>query len=233
MRNIGKNIRYLRNKANLTQEELAERLFVTRQTVSNYENGKSRPDVDMIVKIGEILDADANAVIYGVSTLADRQHKIRRVLWLTGLLIILSVTMCFLNEVTRDYRYNSYISFPYFVIRDIGIPGVYIFGGWLLMEGLSLVADFKQCNGLYVRIIRLSYLSVFVMIVLLLILDLVLWAIPDYLSFTTDGYNVSFPYIPILSDLRRVISHNTYRYPMIYSVFGILFKLVGFPKRNK
>ena len=55
MRDIGKNIKDLRIRAKLTQEELAEKLFVTRQTVSNYENGKSRPDVDMIVKIGQFV----------------------------------------------------------------------------------------------------------------------------------------------------------------------------------
>ena len=42
MRDIGKNIRDLRIEKNLTQDQLAEKLFVTRQTVSNYENGVSQ-----------------------------------------------------------------------------------------------------------------------------------------------------------------------------------------------
>ena len=37
MRDIGKNIRQLRTEMNMTQDELARKLFVTRQTVSNYE----------------------------------------------------------------------------------------------------------------------------------------------------------------------------------------------------
>lgn len=41
MRDIGKNIKYLREEKHLTQDQLAERLFVTRQTVSNYETGDS------------------------------------------------------------------------------------------------------------------------------------------------------------------------------------------------
>ena len=40
MRDIGKNIRDLRIRSNMTQDELAQKLFVTRQTVSNYETGK-------------------------------------------------------------------------------------------------------------------------------------------------------------------------------------------------
>ena len=54
MRDIGKNIRDLRQQKHLTQEELAERLFVTRQTISNYENGRTRPDVDQILRLAEI-----------------------------------------------------------------------------------------------------------------------------------------------------------------------------------
>ena len=55
MRDIGKNIRDLRQQKHLTQEKLAEQLFVTRQTVSNYENGRTRPDVDQILRLAEIL----------------------------------------------------------------------------------------------------------------------------------------------------------------------------------
>ena len=49
MANISKNIKQIRIKNNMTQEELAEALFVTRQTISNYETGKSNPDVDTII----------------------------------------------------------------------------------------------------------------------------------------------------------------------------------------
>ncbi len=41
MRDIGKNIRYYREKKDYSQEQLAQLLFVTRQTVSNYETGDS------------------------------------------------------------------------------------------------------------------------------------------------------------------------------------------------
>ena len=55
MRDISKNIKQLRIKKKMTQDELSEVLFVTRQTVSNYETGKSRPDIDMLIKISEAL----------------------------------------------------------------------------------------------------------------------------------------------------------------------------------
>ena len=45
---IGTNIKKLRTTAGLTQDQLAERLYVTRQTVSNWERGISRPDLDQL-----------------------------------------------------------------------------------------------------------------------------------------------------------------------------------------
>ena len=39
MRDIGKNIKNIRQTKGMTQDTMAEALFVTRQTVSNYENG--------------------------------------------------------------------------------------------------------------------------------------------------------------------------------------------------
>ena len=42
---ISKNIKRLRQQAGLTQEQMAEKLFVTRQTVSLWENSKTQPDI--------------------------------------------------------------------------------------------------------------------------------------------------------------------------------------------
>lgn len=76
MRDIGKNIKQLRIQQNMTQDELAERLYVTRQTVSNYETGKSKPDVEMLVKIAEVLGTDVQQLIYGLQpTAIDRERK--------------------------------------------------------------------------------------------------------------------------------------------------------------
>lgn len=43
--NINQQIKAYRLKQNISQEELAEKIFVTRQTVSNWETGKNYPDI--------------------------------------------------------------------------------------------------------------------------------------------------------------------------------------------
>ena len=65
MASVAKHMRALRNKRKLTQEELAEKLFVTRQTVSNWETAKSQPDVETLEKIAAALDTDLMTLIYG------------------------------------------------------------------------------------------------------------------------------------------------------------------------
>ncbi len=48
----------LRIKANLTQSELAEKLEVTQQTVSQWESGNAKPPIDTIVRIAKVLEVD-------------------------------------------------------------------------------------------------------------------------------------------------------------------------------
>lgn len=62
---IDKNIRHLRKRAGWTQEELAQRLFVTRQTVSLWELGRARPDVETLEKIADCFQVELSQVLYG------------------------------------------------------------------------------------------------------------------------------------------------------------------------
>ena len=56
MASVGKHIRRLRAARGLTQEQLAEQLFVTRQTVSAWETGKSLPDIAKVEVLANALD---------------------------------------------------------------------------------------------------------------------------------------------------------------------------------
>ena len=53
---LNENIKNLRKMRGMTQEELAVRLNVVRQTVSKWEKGLSVPDAEMLQKIAEVLD---------------------------------------------------------------------------------------------------------------------------------------------------------------------------------
>ncbi|MBQ9140852.1 MAG: helix-turn-helix transcriptional regulator [Lachnospiraceae bacterium] len=65
MNDIGKNIKNLRVQKDITQEQLAEKLHVTRQAVSNWENGKTQPDIETLSIIAECFEVSAEELIYG------------------------------------------------------------------------------------------------------------------------------------------------------------------------
>lgn len=50
---LGSNIQKIRKEAHMSQEDLAEMFHVSRQTISNWENSKSYPDLETIVKISD------------------------------------------------------------------------------------------------------------------------------------------------------------------------------------
>lgn len=49
--NLGTQIKYFRQRDYLSQEDLAEKLYVSRQTISNWENDKSYPDVHNLLML--------------------------------------------------------------------------------------------------------------------------------------------------------------------------------------
>ena len=53
---LQENIRAFRQKKGMTQEELASRLHVVRQTVSKWEKGLSVPDAELLIRLAEVLE---------------------------------------------------------------------------------------------------------------------------------------------------------------------------------
>ena len=60
---LGKKIIAMRNEKNLSQEQLAEKLNVTRQTISNWENGKFYPDIDSLVNLSKFFNVSLDNLL--------------------------------------------------------------------------------------------------------------------------------------------------------------------------
>jgi len=60
--NIGKNIKQLRQQKNLTQEQIAEKLGVSYQAVSKWENNANTPDIALLPKIANLLGTSIDAL---------------------------------------------------------------------------------------------------------------------------------------------------------------------------
>ena len=73
--NIGRIIAEQRRAAGWTQTQLAEKLAVTRQTVSSWERGNSYPDVMMLESLAAALETDVNSLIYPARSAEGRAAK--------------------------------------------------------------------------------------------------------------------------------------------------------------
>ena len=60
---FSENLKTLRKQRGFTQEELAARLNVVRQTVSKWEKGLSVPDADMLMRLAEILETTVSTLL--------------------------------------------------------------------------------------------------------------------------------------------------------------------------
>ena len=71
--NIGDKLYELRKNQNLSQEEVAEKLNVTRQTISKWETNQSMPDLDKIVPLCELYGISADSLLKGTVDIKQRE----------------------------------------------------------------------------------------------------------------------------------------------------------------
>lgn len=73
---LGNQIRENRATHGLTQEELAERVFVTRQTVSNWETGKSCPDIQSLLMLSDLFGVTLDQLVKGdIETMKNQVNR--------------------------------------------------------------------------------------------------------------------------------------------------------------
>lgn len=72
-KSVGERLLLLRNKNGLTQEDLAERLDVSRQSISKWELNKTLPDVEKLIQLSEIYQVSMDFLIKGKEEIFDRE----------------------------------------------------------------------------------------------------------------------------------------------------------------
>ena len=132
---IPKNIKRLRQQNGLTQEQMAEKLFVTRQTVSLWENGKTQPDIQTLERIAEVFQVDLMTVLYGTSGTQPenryRQSLIRWVVFTAASCGLLYLIQCLASEhlARWDGSWLMWLGLAnYHVLFPVTLLGC---GGWL------------------------------------------------------------------------------------------------------
>ena len=216
MRDIGKNIRWARTKQKKTQEELADALFVTRQTVSNYETGKSNPDVDTLLQIAQILDTDINTLIVISGALA------------VGLYLVYAIVFFLCKEFC-----NAYFVTPFWFLQLTLRPMALFAAGWCALHTLGTVCNWKMPTGKIIKIARILML-VFLATVAMTMIPFVIWmGIGIIQSLTRTSVTLVFPPIPVYYNVMEFYTYTTLDYPLVWALIGIVSCLLGIPIRQK
>lgn len=125
---LNENLKSFRKSKGLTQEELAARLSVARQTVSKWENGLSVPDADALIQVAEILEVSVSELLgstvkesIGETTISDVAEQLSRIneqlaiknrrtnrIWKTVVIVVATVIL--LNVLLLIFSYVGFKS---------------------------------------------------------------------------------------------------------------------------
>lgn len=180
MAEVGKNIKKIRKEKKLTQEDLAERLHCTRQTISNYETGKSEPNIAVLVDIAETLEVDVSGLIYGPQKKENtKRQKVRAVISLAAagaLQILVSVLMPY----AKQYQFRYFETAPFYLLRYVLQPFVFVVFGWGMAEAGKAFAGLRIWEGRPQRMVRIAHILFYVSAVILAVFAVLsLWTAVD------------------------------------------------------
>ena len=115
---IGKKLKNARIEAGLTQEKAAEKIDVSRQTISNWENEKSYPDIISVIALSDLYSVSLDELLKGDQKMAEHLEESTNVVKsnkeLTGAIllnIILMILLIALNMLLPEGTYYLVIVF--------------------------------------------------------------------------------------------------------------------------
>lgn len=115
---IGKKLKNARIEAGLTQKKAAEKINVSRQTISNWENEKSYPDIISVIALSDLYSVSLDELLKGDQKMAEHLEESTNVVKsnkkLTGAIllnIILMILLIALNMLLPEGTYYLVIVF--------------------------------------------------------------------------------------------------------------------------
>jgi transcriptional regulator with XRE-family HTH domain len=189
---FSENLKNLRNKKNITQEKLSNDLFVTHQTISKWENGKSYPDLGMLIKLAKYFNITVDELVSVEEYETAKKHGNIKKDLLNSTLSILSILFLgasLLGIVMFSILYSLY---PFYVPYLIWLlASLIVFGATVALTFLVFKKNTNLRTAIY-KTFEITLLSVFCLSLFYLILRI-------YQSRSIDfQYNVDF-FVTVIS----------------------------------
>lgn len=109
MEKLGDVIREHRKLKNLTQKELGERLFVSKQAISKWETGRTLPDIETIQKLTAILEIEPNEILGGTVHEVKKNRKLLTFFAVVSIFsVVLLCVLSYINFFEREQIESGY-----------------------------------------------------------------------------------------------------------------------------
>ncbi|MGM0214692.1 helix-turn-helix transcriptional regulator [Enterococcus sp. AZ109] len=125
---LGKNIKDERLKKNLTQQELADQLNISRQTISKWELDKSYPDLELLVKMSQLFQVSVDYLL-GIEGATEKEKRtLLDYIFQTNPEGIYEPSqkelsrmkkVCIVAYVSHGIRYQSVAAFPFGIFSQV------------------------------------------------------------------------------------------------------------------
>lgn len=208
----------------MTQDELAEKLFVTRQTVSNYETGKSRPDIDMLMHIAEALDTDIHQILYGSQVPADPKNRLCLAIG-GGLTVLLGILCLILAPWFKEIRYKYLLAGTAYIQHLFLYPLFFLLLGWTIAHLLGMALKKRPFHGKWARAAKWLLLAFLIFYFFVAASFLIPFLVGEYQFMTATGDRSLADYLHIPAYAEFLF--NKILFPKIFTKLPSAFR--GFP----
>ena len=135
---IGKFIKDLRKKNNLTQQALADKYNVTYQAVSKWENGKNMPDISLLKQMSKDFNVSLEELFDG--EIKKKSNKKYIIVGVIGIILILIISFLIINKNNSDFSFKTISS----TCENFNISGSIAYND---KKSSIYITNIKYCGG--------------------------------------------------------------------------------------
>lgn len=125
---IGQKLKSARTNSKMTQEKVAEEIQVSRQTISNWENNKSYPDIVSVIKLSDLYNISLDQLLKGDSDLmkhleesTDVVKSNKKLITVIIINIIIIIAFMLMGSIINTSKYFMIVAAAMFVISILGL----------------------------------------------------------------------------------------------------------------
>ena len=142
---FNENLKYLRKESKLTQENLAEKLNVSRQAVTKWESGQSLPDIDNLKQMADLFGVTMDSLVGDIET--KKESKINKKMNDIGYFIIAVIVLLFPIFFSIQAFIEQLTSNENIII----VTSILVVGILFIFFLLSIKLYFKEKNNIIIN----------------------------------------------------------------------------------